>query len=101
MQMTINIVDFIPEGSEKAISRRDLCRITGLSDRVVRSLIEEARRETIIISNNDGSGYWLYPEHPTDKEKQLLNKYVKQQESRAKSIFYALRPARLRTKGGA
>lgn len=101
MQMTINIVDFIPEGSEKAISRRDLCRVTGLSDRVVRSLIEEARRETIIISNNDGSGYWIYPENPTETEKQLLNKYVKQQESRAKSIFYALRPARLRTKGGA
>ena len=101
MHVTINIVDFIPEGSEKAISRRDLCRVTGLSDRVVRSLIEEARRETIIISNNDGSGYWLYPEHPTEAEKQLLNKYVKQQESRAKSIFYALRPARLRTKGGA
>ena len=101
MALTINIVDFIPEGYEKAISRKDLCCITGLSDRVVRSLIEEARRENIIISNNDGSGYWLYPEHPTDTEKQLLQRYVKQQESRAKSIFYALRPARLKTKGGA
>lgn len=98
---TINIIDFIPEGSEHAISRSDLCRITGLGDRVVRNLIEEARRETIIISNNDGSGYWIYPENPTDKEKELLYRYVKQQESRAKSIFYALRPARLRTKGGA
>lgn len=96
-----SIIDYIPEGSEHAISRKNLCRITGLSDRLVRNLIEEARRETIIISNNDGSGYWLFPEHPTDKEKDLLNRYVKQQESRAKSIFYALRPARLRTKGGA
>ena len=101
MATTINIVDFIPEGSKNAISRKNLCTITGLSDRVVRNLIEAARRETIIISNNDGSGYWVYPEYPTEKEKQLLNRYVKQQESRAKSIFYALRPARLRTKGGA
>lgn len=101
MAKTINIVDFIPEGTEKAISRKNLCTITGLSDRVVRNLIEEARRETIIISNTDGSGYWVYPEHPTEAEKKLLQKYVKQQESRAKSIFYALRPARLRTKGGA
>lgn len=101
MQKTINIVDYIPEGSERAISRKDLCRLTGLTDRNVRSLIEEARRETIIISNTDGSGYWLFPENPTNHEKQLLYKFVKQQESRAKSIFYALRPARLKTKGGA
>ena len=100
MAKMINIVDYIPEGSERAISRKDLCRLTGLTDRNVRNLIEEARRETIIISNTDGTGYWIYPEHPTDHEKEMLRKYVKQQESRAKSIFYALRPARLRTKGG-
>lgn len=90
----MNIIDFIPEGYEHAISRKDLCKITGLNDRVVRDLIEAARRTTIIISNNDGSGYWLYPENPTQKEKDLLKRYVKQQESRAKSIFYALKPAR-------
>ena len=101
MAKTINIVEYIPEGSERAISRMDLCRITGLTDRNVRNLIEEARRETIIISNTDGSGYWLYPENPTPKEKEMLYRFVKQQESRAKSIFYALRPARLLMKGGA
>ena len=97
----MNIIDYIPEGSENAISRKNLCIKTGLEDRVVRGLIEEARRETIIISNNDGSGYWLFPDNPTDKEKAMLARYVKQQESRAKSIFYALRPARLRMKGSA
>lgn len=101
MSKTINIVDYIPEGSERAISRKDLCRLTGLKDRNVRNLIEEARRDTIIISNTDGSGYWIYPENPTPKEKEMLHKFVKQQESRAKSIFYSLRPARLLTKGGA
>ena len=100
MTKVINIIDYIPEGSERAISRKDLCRLTGLTDRNVRNLIEAARRETIIISNTDGSGYWLYPEDPTEHEKEMLYKFVKQQESRAKSIFYALRPARLRTKGG-
>jgi hypothetical protein len=64
-------------------------------------LIEEARRETIIISNNDGSGYWIYPEDPTEHEKHLLSVFVKQQESRAKSIFYALYPARQMMKEGA
>lgn len=96
----MNIVEYIPKGHKNAISRNDLCRQTGLSDRLIRALIEEARRETIIISNNDGSGYWLFPENPTEQEKEMLRRYVKQQESRAKSIFYALRPARQMMKGG-
>ena len=96
----MNIIEYIPTGYKNAISRKNLCAITGLSDRIVRGLIEEARRETIIISNNDGSGYWIYPEFPTEQEKELLKKFVKQQESRAKSIFYALYPARQMMKGG-
>ena len=95
----MNIIDYIPKGYKNAISRKMLCQKTGLEDRVVRALIEEARRETIIISNNDGSGYWLFPDNPTEAEERMLQRYVKQQESRAKSIFYALRPARLRLKG--
>lgn len=97
----MKITDYIPTGSNNAISRKNLCAVTGLGDRIVRGLIEEARRETIIISNNDGSGYWIYPEFPTEEEKELLRKFVKQQESRAKSIFYALYPARQMMKGGA
>lgn len=97
----MNIVEYIPEGFENAISRKNLCAATGLSDRIVRRLIEEARRNTVIISNDDGTGYWLYPDNPTNKEKILLCKYVKQQESRAKSIFYALYPARQMMKGAA
>lgn len=96
----MNIIDYIPKGHKNAISRQALSDITGLNDRVIRNMIEEARRETIIISNNDGSGYWLYPDNPTMQEKELLERFVKQQESRAKSIFYALRPARLMIKGG-
>lgn len=96
----MNITDYIPEGVENAISRNNLCIVTGLKDRVVRELIEEARRETIIISNYDGSGYWLFPDDPTSEEKEMLERYVKTQESRAKSIFYALRPARLALRKG-
>lgn len=97
----MNIIEYIPKGYKNAISRKNLCIATGLNDRIVRKLIEEARRETIIISNNDGSGYWIYPEEPTEHEKHLLNVFVKQQESRAKSIFYALYPARQMMKEGA
>ena len=97
----MNIIEYIPKGFENAISRKNLCKITGLNDRVMRERIEEARRHTIIISNPDGSGYWIYPDNPTDEEQEHLRRYVKQQESRAKSIFYALYPARQRMKGAA
>lgn len=97
----MNIIEYIPEGYKNAISRKNLCIATGLNDRMIRKLIEEARRETIIISNDDGSGYWIFPENPTEIEMNLLKKYVKQQESRAKSIFYALYPARQMMKGSA
>ena len=95
----MKITDYIPKGHKNAISRKNLCAKTGLNDRVVRNMIEESRRDTIIISNNDGSGYWIYPDDPTEHEIMLLRKYVKQQESRAKSIFYALYPARQMMKG--
>lgn len=95
----MKITDFIPEGFENAISRKELCRLTGLKDRDMRAMIEEARRDTIIISSCDGSGYWLFPADPTDEEKMMLKKYVLQQERRAKSIFYALKPARKKVKG--
>lgn len=96
----MNIIDYIPKGYNNAISRKNLCIVTGLQDRVVRRLIEEARRNTIIISNDDGSGYWRFPDEPTAEEVALLHKFVHQQESRAKSIFYALLPARKAIKGG-
>lgn len=95
----MKIINYIPEGYENAISRKDLCRITGMKDRDMRAAIETARRETIIISSCDGSGYWLFPDNPTAHEMQMLRKYVQQQERRAKSIFYALKPARKKMKG--
>lgn len=95
----MEIINYIPEGYANAISRKELCRITGMKDRDMRAAIEIARRKTIIISSCNGSGYWLYPDDPTPEEKQMLQKYVKQQESRAKSIFYALKPARKMMKG--
>lgn len=97
----MNIIDYIPTGIENAISKKSLCEKTGLPDRTVRQLIEKARRETIIVANNDGTGYWIYPDDPTHEEKQMLIRFVKQQESRAKSIFYALYPARKIVKGWA
>lgn len=84
----MNIVDFIPVGKDQAISRRLLRTLTGLNDRDVRKEIANARRHTCIINNQDGNGYYI----PEDKSE--VEGYIKQEESRAKTILYNLNGAK-------
>ena len=56
----MNITDFIGTGRENAVDRFQLMERTGLPDRTVRKLIQEAReRGEIIINAQDGAGYYL------------------------------------------
>lgn len=56
----MNIVNYIGVGRENAVDRVRLTELTGLPDRKVRSLIEEARREgTLIVNAQDGAGYYI------------------------------------------
>lgn len=84
----MNIVDFIPVGKENAITGERLRQMTGLTDRKLRNEIAIARRETCIINNQDGRGYY----QPSNKEE--VARYIYQEEHRAKSIFYALNGAK-------
>ena len=43
--MNIDITEYIPYGRKNAVSRHELQRRTGLPDRTVRALIEDARRK--------------------------------------------------------
>lgn len=89
----MNILTYIPIGSKNAVTRTDLCRLTGLDDRAVRELIHIARRTTPILNMQDGRGYFV----PNMKEKydsDLLKKYVRQEKNRLKSIGWALKSAR-------
>ena len=87
---SIDIVNCIPIGRDNAISRQELCIKTGLSDRKVRNMIKMARRNIVILNIQDGSGYFL----PGVDDTALVRKYLKQEERRAKSIFWALKSAR-------
>ena len=87
---SIDIVNYIPIGRDNAISRQELCIKTGLSDRKVRNMIKMARRNIVILNIQDGSGYFL----PGVDDTALVRKYLKQEERRAKSIFWALKSAR-------
>lgn len=56
----MNIADLIPVGKENAVTREQLCQLTGLGDRANRKLIEIARIEgAIIINQSDGKGYYV------------------------------------------
>lgn len=49
----------IPFGKCKAVSRQMLCDKTGLSDRQMRRMIEQARRwGYVIVNDGDGTGYY-------------------------------------------
>ena len=78
----MNIIDLIPSGQDHAISRKRLRSLCGLSDRIMRKEIEQARREYAILNAQDGSGYF----RPTDEEKPLVERWLRQERSRERSV---------------
>lgn len=84
------LLSLIPSGRSNAISRRSLVELMGISDRQVRKLIKDARRYTPILNLQNGKGYFI----PTEKEKPLVDKWLKQETARAKTTFWAMRGAR-------
>lgn len=84
----MNIVDYIPKGKENAISRERLRQKTGLEDRQMRRMIADARRDTCIINDQKGRGYYR-PDNKAEAER-----YIRQEEHRAKTIFMNLQGAK-------
>jgi len=78
----MNIIDFIPYGKDNAISRKQLCAITGLPDRMMRHEIERARKQYAILNSQDGSGYFL----PSSEEKPLVERWIRQERHRSEQI---------------
>lgn len=85
----MEIINFIPQGKKNAVSRYELSHFTGWSDRKVRHEIHKAREDHVILSLDNGKGYYI----PTVEDFLELRKYILREMSRAKSIFVALRTA--------
>lgn len=85
----MNILDFIPVGKENAVTRKYLINAMQLSDRKIRNLIHEARRDVPIINTSNGVGYYI-PDMKKASDVEELKHYIAQEESRAKSIFWSL-----------
>lgn len=92
-EQDINVADLIPIGRENAITRSylvTLCVEHGLvdeksrdKDRIMRKLVERARLDYTILNLSNGDGYY----RPSIKDIQDLQKYIRQEENRAKSTF--------------
>lgn len=83
------LVRAIPHGREKAVRRSALVRQLGMSDRRVRLLIEEARREGhIILNQQTGEGYYI------SEDLDEMEKQYRQDTARAMAILSRRKPLR-------
>ena len=88
-----DILDYIPVGRKKAVKRNELKRMTGINDRYIRLAISNARRKMPILNMQNGDGYFI-PDMNDPEDVRLRAKYVRQEESRLKSIGWSLKAAR-------
>lgn len=88
----MNIVELIPVGRRKAISRDALRRAYGGTDREMRLAIEQARKTRVIVNLSDGKGYFI-PDMSDNEDVHLVARYAAQEESRKRAIEAALSTA--------
>lgn len=94
MENLFDISEYVPYGAENAISRHDLLNVVrsafgDVSDREMRRMLEYARQNgNIIINFQNGKGYF----RPDSKEE--IEKYIRQEEARAKTIHFNLKSAK-------
>ena len=86
----MNLMESIPVGRKNAISRVQLRAKCGLSDRAMREHIAETRRDIPIINDQTGIGYYI----PSKDDLEEARAFLKQEEARAKSIFWSIRGLR-------
>lgn len=96
----MEFVDLIPVGRDNAISRQLLTQkavFYGLidkkcktQDRTMRRLLEKTRLDFTVLNLSDGNGYY----RPSRDDLMDLNRYIRQEESRAKATFRNLSMAK-------
>ena len=83
-----DLLEMIPVGESQAISRRDLAKQLGVSDRKARDMIHETRKQYAVLSNTSTGGYYL----PGNKDEAV--RFIKQQTSYIANINYTIGPVR-------
>lgn len=83
----LNIIEYIPQGHENAISRTDLRLITHLTDRDMREMIAIAPEPVY----NNGQGYFRYLD---ETDLPFMRKYLKAEIRRINAISSRVEKAR-------
>lgn len=65
------ITDFLKHGKENITTTRELCELSGLSQRQVCKEVERARKAGAVILSSASGGYWLPALTDSDIEQQL------------------------------
>lgn len=80
-------------GSKNARTRKELCAALGCNDRELREAIEALRWDYPIVTNDDGTGYYIPT--PDSRGRVEASMWLSRQNKRQKSIKRATRGARL------
>ena len=88
-----DILDYIPTGHENAVTRADLCRITGLNDRAMRDALHDAKLKIPILNMQDGKWYFIQDMNK-ENDRLILLRHVRQEESRIRSTDDTLKVER-------
>lgn len=80
---------WIPHGYDNRISRKELCFLTGYSDRLVREMIERSNSagESPIISADGG---YFVPNFDDETDRYHANVYLLKEEHRISSRIHSL-----------
>lgn len=81
------ILSMIRTGRLEGVHLRELTKVTGLSDRATRKVIEEIRRAGVVICTDCLHGYY-FPENIRE-----LSSYVRQEQRRAYSTLSTISSA--------
>lgn len=89
--MKYSIAQYVPYGKENAVSRAELCKLTGYDDRRIRDEIKKANnmleeQNEAIISSSGKRGYWR-----TNDIKEL-EEYERECRNRCRKIAENLMP---------
>lgn len=83
----MDISMMIPSGKDNAIRKSDLIRLYGSSDRVTRDAVSRLKKQELVISCPDGTGYFK----PTVKDIAEVKDYYRRERSRAMDILKNLK----------
>ena len=84
------LIDDIPIGRKNAVRRKTLSMRLNLTDSELRKEIKKLRQEYVILNLQDGNRYF----RPSEEDTEYVKKFKEQEEKRAKSIFWTLKPVR-------